>query len=238
MSCELEDPLAPKVEAVLESFTRADFTETIRLLEAHFGPSTYSLRSLFRDEKRKILDIVLESAISDAEASYRQLYEYNTPLLRFVTSLGDPPPEFLHYAAEFFLNLSLKRAFEDEELDFAHIENLLHEARLAGISIDAATLEMVIRKKIEGFALLLFKSIEDIFLLQELEAIITLSDHLPFQVNTWKVQNICFQLLNSQNFADLQKKANQDHEEASQLVERFIGLCEKLHIRVSQFLIG
>ena len=238
MGCEPDDPWAPKVEAVFESFTRADFTETIRLLEAHFGPSTYSLRSLFRDEKRKILDIVLESAITDAEASYRHLYEYNTPLLRFVTSLGDPPPEFLHYAAKFFLTFSLKRAFEDEELDLAHIENLLHEARLAGISIDAATLEMVVRKKIEGFALLLFRSMEDIFLLQELEAIITLLAHLPFRVNTWKVQNICFQLLNSQDFADLQKKADQGHEEASQVVKLFILLCEKLHIRVSQFLIG
>jgi alpha-amylase/alpha-mannosidase (GH57 family) len=228
-----EKPLEPIVEAISERFTRADFTETIRLLEKHFGPSTYSLRSLFRDAKRKILDIVLESALTDAEASYRQLYEYNTPLLRFVTSLGDPPPDFLHCAAKFFLNLSLKQAFEDEELELEHIENLLEEARLSGVSIDAATLEMVIRKKIEGFALLLFKGIEDIFMLQELEAIIILLDSLPFQVNTWKVQNICFQLLNSRNFADLQEKADQGHEEANQLVEHFSRLCEKLQIRTT-----
>ena len=232
--CKPEKPLAPIVEAISERFTRADFTETIRLLEKHFGPSTYSLRSLFRDAKRKILDIVLETALTDAEASYRQLYEYNTPLLRFVTSLGDPPPDFLHYAAKFFLNLSLKQAFEDEELKLEHIENLLDEARLAGVSIDAATLEMVIRKKIEGFALLLFNGIEDIFILRELEAIITLLDSLPFQVNIWKVQNICFQLLSSQNFADLQEKADQGHEEANQLVECFVRLCEKLHIRTNQ----
>jgi hypothetical protein len=233
MSCQAEDGLEPTVEAISESFTRADFPETIRLLEAHFGPSTYSLRSLFRDEKRKILNILLESTITDAEASYRQLYEYNIPLLRFVTSLGDPPPEFLHYAAKFFLNLSLKRAFEDEELDLEHIETLLHEARLAGVSIDAATLEMVIRKKIEGFALLLFKGLEDISMIHELEAIVTLLDHLPFQVNIWKVQNICFQLLNSQNFADLQQQADQGHGGASQLVESFIRLCEKLYIRTT-----
>ena len=233
MSCELEAPFEPLVEAVSESFTRADFTETCRLLEEHLGPSTYSLRSLFRDEKRKILDIVLESTLINAEAIYRQLYEYNTPLLRFVTSLGNPPPDFLHYAANFVLNLSLKRAFENEKLNLEHIDNLLDEARFAGVSIDADTLEMVIRKKIEGFALLLFKGIEDIFMLQELEAITTLLDHLPFKVNIWKVQNICFQLLNSQNFADLQEKAEQGNEEARQAVEHFNGLCEKLHIRTT-----
>ena len=235
MSCEPEEPFKPAVEAVSESFTRADFTETFRLLEKHFGPSTYSLRSLFRDEKRKILDIVLQSTLTDAEASYRQLYEYHTPLLRFVTSLGNPPPEFLHYAANFVLNLSLRRAFEAKKLDFEHVEDLLDQARLAGVSFDATTLEMVIRKKIEGFAVLLFrfKGIEDTPMLQELEATITLLDHLPFQVNIWKVQNICFQLLNSENFADLQGKAEQGHEEASQVVERFISLCEKLHIRTT-----
>ena len=233
MSCGEEEPSKPTVEGISASFTRADFTETFRLLEEHFGPSSYSLRSLFRDEKRKILDLILQSTLTDAEASYRQLYEYNAPLLRFVTSLGNPPPDFLHYAANFVLNFSLKRAFENDELDLEYIENLLDEARLAGVSIDAATLEMVIRKKIEGFALLLFKSIEDIFILQELEAIITLLDHLPFQVNIWKVQNICFQLLNSQNFIDLQQKTDLGHEEVRQVVEGFTRLCERLHIRTS-----
>ena len=70
-------------------------------------------------------------------------------------------------------------------------------------------------------------------MLQELEAIITLLDHLPFQVNIWKLQNICFQLLNSQNFMDLQAKTDQGHDEARQVVDRFTRLCEKLHIRTS-----
>jgi hypothetical protein len=231
--CEQEEPFKPIVEDVAESFTRADFTETFRLLEQHFGPSTYSLRSLFRDEKRKILDILLESTLTDAEAIYRQLYEYNTPLIRFVTSLGNPPPDFLHYAANFVLNLSLKRAFEDEELDLEHIENLLDESRLAGVSIDAATLEMVIRKKIEGLAERFATGIDDLSILDQLDGLITLLGSLPFQVNTWKVQNIFFELLNSPDYADLRGKISQGDEGARQLMENFNRLCEKLHIRTT-----
>jgi alpha-amylase/alpha-mannosidase (GH57 family) len=233
VSCESEEPFKPIVEAVAESFTRADFTETFRLLEQHFSPSTYSLRSLFRDEKRKILDILLESTLTDAEAIYRQLYEYNTPLIRFVTSLGNPPPDFLHYAANFVLNLSLKGAFEDEELDFEHIENLLDEARLAGVSIDAATLEMVIRKKIERLGERFATGIDDLSTLQQLDGLITLLGSLPFQVNTWKVQNIFFELLNSPDYETLQGKASQGDKGAHQLMENFNRLCEKLHIRTT-----
>jgi hypothetical protein len=233
VSCESEEPFKPIVEVVAESFTRADFTETFRLLEQHFGPSTYSLRSLFRDEKRKILDILLASTLTDAEAIYRQLYEYNTPLIRFVTSLGNPPPDFLHYAANFVLNLSLKGAFEDEELDFEHIENLLDEARLAGVSIDAATLEMVIRKKIERLGERFATGIDDLSTLQQLNGLITLLGSLPFQVNTWKVQNIFFELLNSPDYESLQGKASQGDRGAHQLMENFNRLCEKLHIRTN-----
>ncbi len=231
--CEPEEPFEPIVAAVSESFTRADFTETIRLLEQHLGPSTYSLRGLFRDEKRKILDIILESTLTDAEVIYRQLYEYNTPLLRFLKNLGIPAPGSLHYAAEFVLNLSLKRAFEAEEPDLEHIDGLLDEARLAGVSLDAATLEMVIRKRIEGFALLLSSGIDNSWSVRQLDTTITLLSSLPFPVNTWKVQNICFEILNSPDYAELQGKADQGQQEARHVVEQFIDLCEKLHIRTS-----
>jgi alpha-amylase/alpha-mannosidase (GH57 family) len=233
MACKPDAPLEPIVEVISEVFTTADFTETIRLLEEHFGPSIYSLRSLFRDAKRRILDIVLESALADAEASYRQLYEYNTPLLRYVTSLGDPPPDFLHYAAKSFLNLSLRRAFEIEELDLEHIENLLEETRLAGVSIDAATLEMIIRRRIERLGEPLAAGIDDPAIPQQLDAVITLMGSLPFKVNTRKVQNICFEMLKSPSYENLRDEANQGAEGASQLLKNFNGLCKKLHIRTS-----
>jgi hypothetical protein len=178
MNCKSEESFDLVAETVLESFARADFTETFRLLEEHFGSSTYSLRSLFRDEKRRFLDMVLESALTDAEAMYKQLYEYHTPLLRFIKSLGNPPPDFLHYAANFVLNLSLKRAFEGEDLDLEHIEDLLDEARLAGVSIDAATLEMVIRRRIERLAEGLATDIDDLSNLQKLGAVVTLLGYL------------------------------------------------------------
>src|SRR5690606_5026796 len=39
-----------------ESFSRGDFAETIRRMDRHFGRSSFSLRSLFKDEQRRILN--------------------------------------------------------------------------------------------------------------------------------------------------------------------------------------
>src|SRR5207249_9803231 len=55
-----------------DPFHRADFPEVIRLLDKHFGESTYSLRSIFCDDQRKILNIIMKSTLTEAEAVYRQ----------------------------------------------------------------------------------------------------------------------------------------------------------------------
>jgi hypothetical protein len=51
------------VDEITEPFTRADFPEILRYIDKHFGRSTYSLRSLFRDEQRRVLNLILESTL-------------------------------------------------------------------------------------------------------------------------------------------------------------------------------
>ena len=48
-----EEAYATMAAEVSEAFSWADFPETLRRIDQHFGDSTYSLRSLFRDEQRK-----------------------------------------------------------------------------------------------------------------------------------------------------------------------------------------
>jgi len=72
------------VAQITEAFARVDFPEVIRALDHSFGTSIYSLKTLFRDEQRKILDTVLDATLAEDEASYRQIYDREAPLMRFV----------------------------------------------------------------------------------------------------------------------------------------------------------
>jgi hypothetical protein len=116
------------VKEILHMFGHGAFPETLHLLEKHFGASMYSLRSLFRDEQRKILDIILESTLSDAVSVYRQVYENNAPLLRFLKDLNIPAPGAIKTAAEHVLNASMRKAFEEEEMRLETIEMILNSA--------------------------------------------------------------------------------------------------------------
>src|SRR5262249_39801005 len=93
---------------VTEPFNRADFPEVIRILDRHFGGSTYSLRSIFHDDQRKILNVIIKSTVAEAEAVYRQLYETHAGMMRFMSDLRIPLPRPYQVAAEFALNSTLR----------------------------------------------------------------------------------------------------------------------------------
>ena len=189
--------------------------------------------SLFQDEQRKILDAILHSTLTNAEEVYRQLYERNISLLRFLKDLGTPPPKVLYSAAEFVLNAGLRRAFEQEILDFELIESLLEEAKLAGVTLHAASLEMVLRRRIEKVAERLSANPKEHRLLKEMRTVIDILSSLPFKVNTWKVQNICHEMLQS-TYTNLQKRAETGEESLREFVNDFVALSKKLSIRVDR----
>jgi alpha-amylase/alpha-mannosidase (GH57 family) len=131
-----EEAYQAMVREATKTFLRADFPEVIRLLDRYFGTVTYSLKSLFRDEQRRVLGYVLESVLSEAEAAYRDLYERHYPLMRFLNEIGNPLPRALLSAADFILNTDLQRELSNESLDAERIGKLLDDAQLWDITLD------------------------------------------------------------------------------------------------------
>src|SRR5207253_1467904 len=164
--------------------------------DQHFAEYTYSLRSIFHDDQRKILGIIMKSTLSEAEAVYRQVYETHAPMMRFVSDLRVPLPRAFSMAAEFALNSSLRAAFEDiENLDFTRIYTLLEERRTQGVMLDNTTLGFALKKTIRRLSEQCLENPDDIDLMKKLEAATGLAHSLPFEVNIWRAQNNYYQIL-------------------------------------------
>jgi hypothetical protein len=216
---------------VSEELAGVEFAETIRLIDKHFGASTYSLKSLFRDEQRKILAIILESTLADAEAMYRQLYENHAPMMHFIKDLGIPLPQAMHSAAELVLNATIRRALENEELHTDHINSPLEEARVVGVPLDTNTLEYALRNSLERMAELVIENPGEISMIERLVAALDLLASLPFQVNLWKVQNIFYEILQSP-YPSYKGKAEKGDKSAMDWVNQFTTLGARLNVRV------
>ncbi|HVT45922.1 MAG TPA: DUF3536 domain-containing protein [Thermoanaerobaculia bacterium] len=183
------------VEEMMGPIYDGDFPAIIRRLDRHFGKLTFSMKSLFRDEQRKILRLIWDATLSEAESAYRNLYDRYRPLMRFHEDLFVPLPSVLRITAEAAINLNLAHALERDDLPVSQIESLLREAKLAAVPLDEASLAYSFQRTVERIAGQLEASPESPLLLQRLDAAVTLANELPFNVNLWKVQNTYYRLL-------------------------------------------
>lgn len=218
------------VDDLTAAFDRADFGEVIRLLDQHFEGATYSLKQLFRDKQRMILDIILESTLAEAAEDYRHIYDRHAPLMRFLKDLNTPQPRALQTAAEFLLNTSLRQAFTAPSLDLEHIKALLNEAEMANVPLDGEGLAYVLEQSLKEMVAGLLNHPDDRTLIGHLDGVIGLVRSLPFEVNLWKIQNVYYQLLQAV-YPKYREKARQDNEEARAWLELFNSLGDKLRIR-------
>jgi hypothetical protein len=142
-----------------------------------------------------------------------------------------PQPKPLLVAAELVLNASLRRAFEQGELQPELIDPLLEAADLEGVPLDKTTLEYALRKSIEQMADRLLQNPSNVGLFQRLEIALAFLDALPFEVNLWKVQNTFYELFETV-YADYNKNAERGDAQNRKWITRFRELGEKLSIRI------
>src|SRR3954469_15015452 len=208
-----------------DAFLGADLPQALRILDKHFAGVAYSLRSLFHDEQRKIIDIILNTTLQEAESSLRQLYEHHAPLLRFLSDLGTPLPNVLRVTGEFVLNSQLKRAFAEQPLDVERIRTLLKVAQREQARLDGAGLGFVLQQTLERMAEQLRDEPENAEAAGHLDTAVELARELPFEISLWRVQNVYYEML---------KKAQQAAgESAAQNYERLRSIGEKLSLKAA-----
>jgi len=215
------------LQEITQAFSGADFPEVIRLLDKHFGTSTYSLKSLFWDEQRKVLGLILESTLSEIEAAYRQLYEHHYPLMRF---LGSPLPKAFFATAEFIINSDLRQALSDDAIDVERIRSLLEEAKAWHVTLDKEGLGYLLQHGLERMMTDFTSNPADADILKNLVDVVRMTRTVPFTSDLWKVQNIYYEML--QNiYPDFRKRAEQGDKAAAEWLTQFVSLGQKLHIR-------
>jgi alpha-amylase/alpha-mannosidase (GH57 family) len=218
---------------ISEIFAEADFPEIIRAVDRHFGTGVYSLKLLFRDEQRKILDMILASTMADIDGVYRQLYMQNAPLMRFLSDIGYPASKSFHAAAELALNGELKRAFQAETLDIEAIRGTLYEAEGVKITLDGAGLGYTLRKTIERMMLAFRENPDDIVLLAQIDAAVEMGTSLPFEVTFWKTQNLYWEMRETV-FAGYRSRAALGDEGAGEWIRLFTALGKKLSVTLPE----
>jgi alpha-amylase/alpha-mannosidase (GH57 family) len=214
--------------AVGDAFNRADYTDVLQRMSEAFGGINYTLRSLFKDEQRHVVEHILSATLDQVQATYRQIYEANVPLLRFLAGLGIPPPAALRQNAELVLNDALRRALLPDEPDLERIRAIQREAREQSIAFDPVTLSFAVERALARAADRLGAAPRDEKNVRRLAELATLSIDMPFEVSLWDAQNVYYDLLHSV----LPEVRRENKPENEAWTSAFLDLGRRLHVKV------
>jgi len=184
-----------------EQVQRADFPDVIRLIDRYYGHVDYSLTSLFSDEQRRIVQLILNSTLWDIESSLTNIYEDHASLLHYLSQAGLPKPPALTLAAEFAINAGLRRALECEPIDQAMVRSFLQLAKADKVKLDTTTLSYIADQRMKRAMVELQMSAGSLEMLERALTLARTLTELPFDLNLWQAQNIWYEILRTSTYA-------------------------------------
>jgi alpha-amylase/alpha-mannosidase (GH57 family) len=180
---------------------RADFPEVIRLLDRFYGHADYSLTSLFTDEQRRIVQLILNSTLWDIENSLTTIYQDHASLLHYLSQAGLPKPPALTLAAGFAINAGLRRVLEIEPVDVAQLRSFLTLAKSDLVPLETATLSYIADQRMKRAMVELQMSSGSLEMLDRALVLARTLAELPFDLNLWQAQNIWYEVMRTSGYA-------------------------------------
>jgi alpha-amylase/alpha-mannosidase (GH57 family) len=180
---------------------RADFPEVIRLIDRFYGHADYSLTSLFSDEQRRIVQLILNSTLWDIENSLTTIYQDHASLLHYLSQAGLPKPPALTLAAGFAINAGLRRVLEGDPIDQAQLRSYLSLAKADQVPLDTATLSYNADQRMKRAMIELLMSSGSLEMLDRALVKARTLTELPFDLNLWQAQNVWYEILRTSDRA-------------------------------------
>lgn len=199
-----DDEASEETAAAYEGFlreakaavVRADLAAVIRAFDRYFPPPHYSIRSLFRDEQRRIVDLILQSTLAEVDASLAAIYEKQASLLHFLNEAGLPCPDALTIAATFAINAGLRRALESEPIDALQMRSYLDLSKADQVPVDSTRLGYLADQKMKRAMVELQQEVvdqtEQPSTLENALLVARTLNELPFDLNLWQAQNLWY----------------------------------------------
>jgi hypothetical protein len=136
---------------LLGRYERHSMADMVRGLDEHFPRETFSLRDLFLEDRRRVLDQVVRAVLLRHEETYHRIWEESRALVHYMREVDAPLPEVFRLTARHVME-------ERVAADLAtlatpgplppRVFELLDEARALGLTLDLDVVRTTMREVI------------------------------------------------------------------------------------------
>ena len=150
---EYSDEYSKLKANLIRTFLLNPLTEIIRSMDESFGKDYYTLKDIFIEERRKILQILLKSKLEKFSQIYQNMYDEGKGSIYHLQGLGLKIPDEFKIAAGYALNKKFNdivvhaNGFIDDELIQQAID-VNYEAKKIDIQLDKTPSNAIFGRKI------------------------------------------------------------------------------------------
>ena len=216
------------------TFLLNPLTEIIRSLDESFGKEYFTLKDIFIEERRKILEILIQNKMRKYAQIYQEMYDEGKGSIYQMQNLGLAVPEEFKIAAHY----SLSKKFNDLVVSsggfvdpsvIQEIAGINFEAKALGIKLDKAQSNRIFAKKIDQNISRLAYSLE----IQQADVLMELFDYvekLELEIDISEAQNTYYTRIYHRigEIIDLCQKSKRASEK--RFAQMLLDIGEKLNI--------
>ena len=220
---------------LIKIYTMNTLTEIIRALDEYFGKEYFTLKDIFIEERRKILQILLKGKLEKFSQTYQEMYDEGKGSIYHLQGLGLKIPDEFKISAAYALSHKFNdivvhsSGFVEDDL-IQQATDINYEAKKIDIQLDKTQSNIVFSKKILQNINRLVHSFE----VQQADVVLEIFDNirkLELQVDIAEAQNIYFakiyhkigEIIDSEAFKN-KKSTNK------RFVEMLLDIGENLNI--------
>ncbi len=229
-----EDEYLSMKQHLARIFVLNPITEIIRSLDEYFGKEYFTLKDIFIEERRKILQLLLRGRLEKFSQTYQELYQEGKSSISQMQNLGVAPPEEFKIAARY----ALGKKFNDivnaaggyiDESDLQVIEAINYEAKALDVKLDKSQSSRIFAKKLEQNINRLAYSMEG----QQAEVILELFDYIEkmdLEIDIAEAQNTYYNRIYHRigEIIEVGKKSKRKSEKL--FAQMLLDIGEKLNI--------
>lgn len=152
----------------------------------------------------------------------------------FLQEIGIPIPKAFYIAAEFALNLDLKRALE-EGTHIEKIQGIVNDIKKWNVPIVFIDTEFIVRHRVKRVKEGLYESPSDLSLLHKIRGMIDVLNSLPFEINLWQIQNIYYKIAKI-TYREFLIKAKSGDTDVLRWIEEFKHIGQSLFFNIGAIL--
>lgn len=181
---------------LIKIYTINTLTEIIRALDEYFGKEYFTLKDIFIEERRKILQILLKGKLEKFSQTYQEMYDEGKGSIYHLQGLGLSIPDEFKISAEYALSHKFNDivvhsgGFVEDDL-IQQATDINFEAKKIDIKLDKSPSNLVFSKKILQNINRLVHSFE----IQQADVVLEIFDNvrkLELNVDIAEAQNIYF----------------------------------------------